>query len=93
MSLHTLKLSPSEMAKVGLKRERTVKSATLPVGGDADVEAVGLAPPRSLQLALLGRAEVGEQLEGRAPLLELHLPVQRQVGSVGITQQHTISMV
>ena len=29
-----------------------------------------------LQLALLGAAVVGQQLEGRAPLLELHFPVQ-----------------
>ncbi len=46
------------------------------VGRDADVERVGLGPALALGLALLGAAEVGEQLEGRAPLLALHLPVQ-----------------
>ncbi len=46
------------------------------VGGDADVESVGLAPSMALGLALLGAAKVGEQLEGWAPLLALHLPVQ-----------------
>ncbi len=46
------------------------------VRGDADVESVGLAPAVALGLALLGAAKVGEQFEGWAPLLELHLPVQ-----------------
>ena len=46
------------------------------VGGDTDVEGVWLAPAVPLDLALLGAAKVGEQLEGGAPLLELHLPVQ-----------------
>ncbi len=40
------------------------------------MESVGLAPAVALGLTLLGTAEVGEQLEGWAPLLELHLPVQ-----------------
>ena len=40
------------------------------------MESVGLAPAVALGLALLGTAKVGEQLEGWAPLLELHLPVQ-----------------
>ncbi len=40
------------------------------------MESVGLAPTVALDLALLGAAKVGEQLEGWAPLLELHLPVQ-----------------
>lgn len=40
------------------------------------MEGVGLAPAMPLHLALLGAAKVGQQLEGRAPLLELHLPVE-----------------
>ena len=40
------------------------------------MESVGLAPAVALDLALLSAAEVSEQLEGWAPLLELHLPVQ-----------------
>lgn len=40
------------------------------------MEGVGLAPAMPLDLALLGRAKVGEQLEGWAPLFELHLPVE-----------------
>ncbi len=40
------------------------------------MESVGLAPAVALDLALLSAAEVGEQLEGWAPLFELHLPVQ-----------------
>jgi hypothetical protein len=40
------------------------------------VERVWLGPALALELALLGGAVVGEQLEGRAPLHELHLPIQ-----------------
>ncbi len=40
------------------------------------MESVGLAPAMALGLTLLGTAKVGEQLEGWAPLLEFHLPVQ-----------------
>ena len=43
---------------------------------DADVEGVGLAPTVPLELALLGTAKVGQQLEGGAPLLAFHLPIQ-----------------
>ena len=50
------------------------------VGGDADVEGVGLGPALALGLALLGAAIVRQQLEGRAPLLALHLPVQHHAG-------------
>ena len=34
----------------------------------------------SLSLSLLERAEVGENLDGWTPLLELHLPVQHDAG-------------
>lgn len=37
------------------------------------MESVGLGPALPLRLAFLGTAEVGQQLERRAPLLELHL--------------------
>ena len=47
------------------------------VGGDAHVERVRLGPALALGAALLGRAEVGEQLEAGTPLLELHLPVEQ----------------
>ena len=50
------------------------------VGGDADVEGVGLGPSLPLPLPLLGAAVVGEQLEGRAPLFEFHLPVEHHAG-------------
>jgi hypothetical protein len=40
------------------------------------MEGVRLAPALALSLALLSTAIVGQQLEGGAPLLELHLPVQ-----------------
>jgi len=62
------------------------------------VESIGLAPAVALGLALLGAAKVGEQLEGWAPLLELHLPVQHdrcgdhdQVGTP-ITPAQAISL-
>lgn len=44
------------------------------------MEGVGLGPTLPLELALLHGAVVGEQLEGGAPLLELHLPVQHHRG-------------
>ena len=69
------------------------------------MESVGLAPAVALGLALLGAAKVGEQLESRAPLLELHLPVQHdrcgdhdQVGTpitpaqIGSKQSHSYSV-
>ncbi len=34
----------------------------------------------ALGLALLGAAVVRQQLEGRAPLLALHLPIQHHAG-------------
>lgn len=37
------------------------------------MKGVGLGPALPLRLAFLGTAEVGQQLERRAPLLELHL--------------------
>jgi hypothetical protein len=40
------------------------------------VEGVGLGPALALGLALLGTAIVGQQLEGGAPFLALHLPIQ-----------------
>ena len=40
------------------------------------MEGIGLGPAVALGLALLGRAVVGQQLEGGRPLLKLHLPVQ-----------------
>lgn len=40
------------------------------------MEGVRLGPALSLFLPLLGTPIVGEQLEGRAPFLELHLPIQ-----------------
>ncbi len=40
------------------------------------MEGVGLGPALALRFALLGCAIVREQLERRAPLLALHLPVQ-----------------
>ena len=43
---------------------------------DAHVEGVGLRPPEALLLALLLRAVVREDLEARAPHLELALPVE-----------------
>jgi hypothetical protein len=46
------------------------------VRGDAHVKAARARPPFALELALLGGAVIGEQLERRAPLLELHLPVE-----------------
>jgi|LauGreDrversion4_2_1035121.scaffolds.fasta_scaffold22543_5 hypothetical protein len=45
------------------------------IRGDADVEGVVLAPAMSLSFALLLRPEIGKDLEGGTPLLELHLPV------------------
>ena len=50
------------------------------VGGDANMKGIGLRPALPLLLALLGAAVVREQLEGRAPLLELDLPVQHDAG-------------
>lgn len=40
------------------------------------MEGVGLGPALALFLPLLGTPVVGEQLEGGAPFLELHLPIQ-----------------
>ena len=42
---------------------------------DAHVKRVLFAPPMPLDLPLLLRAEVCEYLQCRAPLLELHLPI------------------
>lgn len=50
------------------------------VGGDAHMEGIGLGPALALLLPLLGAAIVGEELEGGAPLLELHLPIQHHAG-------------
>ena len=50
------------------------------VARDTHVETVGLGPPLPLGLALPGASVVGEDLERRAPLLELHLPVQHHGG-------------
>lgn len=47
------------------------------VAGDADVETVQFGPPFSLLLALLSGPEVGHDLEGWAPPLELDLPVHQ----------------
>lgn len=44
------------------------------------MEGVGLGPALALGRPLLDAAIVGEQLEGGAPLLELHLPVQHDRG-------------
>ena len=45
------------------------------VGGDADMEAIVFAPTLTLHFALLLRAKVCQDLQCRAPALELHLPV------------------
>lgn len=44
------------------------------------MESIGLGPALPFELPLLGRAVVGQQLESRAPLLALHLPVQHHRG-------------
>jgi hypothetical protein len=50
------------------------------VGGDANVEGVGFRPALSLELALFHGAVIGQQLEGGAPFLQLHLPVEHHGG-------------
>ena len=50
------------------------------VRSDADVEGVFLRPALSLHLSLFLRPEVGQDLQGRAPTLELHLPVDNDGG-------------
>ena len=50
------------------------------VGGNADMEGIGLGPALPLEPPLTGTAIVGQQLEGWAPLFELHLPVEHDRG-------------
>lgn len=45
------------------------------VGGDAHVERVLSTPSMTLKLAFFLRSEVGENFEGRAPLLKFHFPI------------------
>mmetsp|Transcript_22241 Transcript_22241/g.51171 ORF Transcript_22241/g.51171 Transcript_22241/m.51171 type:complete len:256 (+) Transcript_22241:307-1074(+) len=45
------------------------------VRGDADMEGVRLRPSLSLELAILLGSQVGEYLERRRELLDLHLPI------------------
>ena len=47
---------------------------------NAHMEGIGLGPALSLELPLLLRAIVGEDLECGTPLLELHLPVEHDTG-------------
>lgn len=47
------------------------------VAGDTDVEAVQFRPSLSFGFPFLGRTEVRHDLEGRAPPLELNLPVHQ----------------
>lgn len=47
------------------------------VAGNADMETVEFRPALPLLLALFGRPEVGHDLEGRTPALELDLPVHQ----------------
>ena len=50
------------------------------IGSDADVERIILAPAMTFDLSLLLRAEIGENLEGWAPLFEFHLPINDDSG-------------
>lgn len=50
------------------------------VGGDADVPQVGVIPAFPLFRSLFSAAVVGEDLETRRPLLELHLPIEHNTG-------------
>ena len=44
------------------------------------MEGVFLAPAMTLYLSFLLRSEIGKDLEGRAPLLEFHLPIDNYGG-------------
>jgi hypothetical protein len=48
------------------------------VARDADVEGVRAAPALAQRAAAIDRAMIREHLEGRAPLLELHLADRRE---------------
>ena len=50
------------------------------VAGDANVKGILLGPTLSLHPPILLRAVVDEHLEGGAPLLDLHLPVEHDRG-------------
>lgn len=50
------------------------------VTGDAKVKCIRLRPADTFKFALLLRAVVGEDLEPRTPLLQLHLPVEHDTG-------------
>ena len=51
------------------------------IGGDADMNGVVLAPERAQTCPLRRTPIVGNHLEGRAPLLELHLEWMEEVES------------
>ena len=50
------------------------------VGCDTHVKRIVFGPSLPLHFSFFLRSKVGQNLEGRAPSLELHLPVDNQSG-------------
>ena len=74
-----LRLIEDHVIPLLASKNRMVSHGNL-VAGYADVEAVELRPALSLLFSLLCRPKVIHYLEGRAPPLELYLPVHQNTG-------------